>query len=90
MTHHPTMATNLLKSSRETLFATELVIEPSIVLNDQVEVQRIFVIVKHMNILLSKGQLKLLRNTRFQLQVGAHSTYDNSTKGKPTQKLALI
>ena len=75
MTNHPTMATNLLKSSRETLFATELVIEPSIVLNDQVEVQRIFVIVKHMNILLSKGQLKLLRNTRFQLQVGAHSTY---------------
>jgi len=90
MINHPKEATNLLKSSRETLYAIELVIEPLIVLNDQAEVQRIFATVKYINILLSTGQLQLLRNTRFQLQVGAHSTYDNNTKRNPKQKLALI
>ena len=63
-------------------------IEPSTMQNDQAEVQKIFAIVKYIIILLSMGQLKLLRNTRFQLQAGAHSTYDNRTKSK--QKLALI
>ena len=80
VTNHPTEATSLLKSSRETLFANKLVIELLIVLNNQAEVQRIFAIVKYMNILLSVGPLKLFRNTKFQLQVGAHSTYDICTK----------
>ena len=84
--NYPTEATNLLKSPRETLFAIELVIEPPKLLNGQAEVQRIFAIVKYIIILLSTGQLKLLRNTRFQLQVGAHSTYDNSTTRNPKQK----
>ena len=46
--NHPTEATNLLKPSREKLFAIESVIELSNVLNDQVEVQRIFVIVEYL------------------------------------------
>ena len=71
VTNHPTEATKPLKPSRETLFAIELVVEPSTVQNNQAEVQRIVVIVKYIIILLSTGQLKLLRNTRFQLQVGA-------------------
>ena len=71
VTNHPTEVTNLLKSSRETLFEIKLVIEPSSLLNDQAEIQKIFAIVKNINILLSTRQINLVRNTRFRLQVGA-------------------
>ena len=66
---HPMEATNLLKSSRKTLFVIELVIEPSIVPNDQTEVQRIFAIVKYINILLSTWQLKFLETQRFNYKL---------------------
>ena len=51
--NYPTEATNLLKSPRETLFAIELVIEPSKLLNGQAEVRRMFAIIKYINSLLS-------------------------------------
>ena len=51
--NYPTEATNLLKPPRETLFAIELVIEPSKLLNGQAEVQKIFATIKYINSLLS-------------------------------------
>ena len=66
--NHPTEATNLLKTPREALFAIKSAIESSNVLNDQAEVQRMFAILKYINtVVLSTRQLKLLRNTMFQL-----------------------
>ena len=59
-------ATTSLKLSRETLFAIELVTEPSNLLERSSGVQRILP--------------SLIRKTRFWLQVEVHSTYKNSRK----------
>ena len=79
-----------LKSSREILFAIKLVMEPLNLLERSGGGQTCFATIKHINILSYTWQLKLLRNTRFWLQVGAHSTHDNSTNKHAKQEIDLI
>ena len=59
--------------------------------NDQAEVQKIFVIAKYMIIVLSTGQLELLRNTSFDYKMERNlHMHDNSTKRNPKQKSSPI